>query len=69
MRLDRDAARARARRPTSPAARARPSRTAAAAVLALATENMVGAIEEITINQGIDPRYGGAASAAAARPA
>ena len=29
---------------------------AAAAVLALATEKMVGAIEEITINQGIDPR-------------
>jgi N-methylhydantoinase A len=28
---------------------------AAAAVLALATEKMVGAIEEITINQGIDP--------------
>jgi len=29
---------------------------AASAVLRLATENMVGAIEEITINQGIDPR-------------
>ena len=29
---------------------------AAAAVLALATEKMVGAIEEITVNQGIDPR-------------
>lgn len=29
---------------------------AAAAVLALATEKMVGAIEEITINQGIDPQ-------------
>jgi N-methylhydantoinase A len=29
---------------------------AAAAILRLATENMVGAIEEITINQGIDPR-------------
>ena len=29
---------------------------AAAAVLSLATEKMVGAIEEITINQGIDPR-------------
>lgn len=28
----------------------------AAAVLALATEKMVGAIEEITINQGIDPQ-------------
>jgi N-methylhydantoinase A len=28
---------------------------AAAAVLSLATENMVGAIEEITIDQGIDP--------------
>lgn len=31
-------------------------REAAAAILRLATENMVGAIEEITINQGIDPR-------------
>ena len=29
---------------------------AAAAVLRVATENMVSAIEEITINQGIDPR-------------
>src|SRR6185295_12533445 len=29
---------------------------AAAAVLAVATENMVSAIEEITVNQGIDPR-------------
>jgi N-methylhydantoinase A len=29
---------------------------AAAAVLALATEKMVGAIDEITVNQGIDPR-------------
>ena len=29
---------------------------AAAAVLRLATENMVGAIEEITIHQGLDPR-------------
>lgn len=29
---------------------------AAAAILRLATENMVGAIEEITVNQGIDPR-------------
>jgi N-methylhydantoinase A len=29
---------------------------AGAAILRLATENMVGAIEEITINQGIDPR-------------
>ncbi len=29
---------------------------AAAAVLALSTEKMVGAIEEITINQGIDPK-------------
>jgi len=29
---------------------------AASAILRLATENMVGAIEEITINQGIDPR-------------
>ena len=29
---------------------------AAAAILRLATENMVAAIEEITINQGIDPR-------------
>ena len=28
----------------------------AAAVMSVATENMVGAIEEITINQGIDPR-------------
>jgi N-methylhydantoinase A len=28
----------------------------AAAVLALATEKMVGAIDEITVNQGIDPR-------------
>jgi N-methylhydantoinase A len=28
----------------------------AAAVLAVATENMVAAIEEITVNQGIDPR-------------
>ena len=33
---------------------------AAAAVLALATEKMVGAIEEITINQGIDPQTRGA---------
>lgn len=29
---------------------------AAAAILRLATENMVSAIEEITVNQGIDPR-------------
>jgi N-methylhydantoinase A len=29
---------------------------AAAAVLSVLTENMVGAIEEITVNQGIDPR-------------
>ena len=29
---------------------------AASAILRLATENMVSAIEEITINQGIDPR-------------
>lgn len=29
---------------------------AAAAVMTLATEHMVGAIEEITLNQGIDPR-------------
>ena len=29
---------------------------AAAAVLELATEQMVRAIEEITVNQGIDPR-------------
>ncbi len=29
---------------------------AASAILRVATENMVGAIEEITINQGIDPR-------------
>ena len=29
---------------------------AAAAVLALATEKMVGAIDEITVNQGIDPQ-------------
>jgi N-methylhydantoinase A len=29
---------------------------AAAAVMSVVTENMVGAIEEITINQGIDPR-------------
>ncbi len=29
---------------------------AAAAIVRVATENMVGAIEEITINQGIDPR-------------
>jgi N-methylhydantoinase A len=29
---------------------------AASAILRLATENMVGAIEEVTINQGIDPR-------------
>ena len=35
-------------------ARAR-DRAGGAAVLALATEKMVGAIEEITINQGIDP--------------
>ena len=32
---------------------------AASAILRLATENMVGAIEEITINQGIDPRGAG----------
>src|SRR3989304_1191954 len=31
---------------------------AAAAIVSVATENMVGAIEEITINQGIDPRAG-----------
>jgi N-methylhydantoinase A len=30
--------------------------SAAAAVLSVLTENMVGAIEEITVNQGIDPR-------------
>ena len=29
---------------------------AAAAVLTVATENMIGAIEDVTINQGIDPR-------------
>jgi N-methylhydantoinase A len=29
---------------------------AAAAIVRVATENMVGAIEEITVNQGIDPR-------------
>lgn len=32
-----------------------PPMEAAAAVLALATENMVHAIEEVTVNQGIDP--------------
>ncbi len=32
-----------------------PVEEAAAAVLALATEKMVGAIDEITVNQGIDP--------------
>lgn len=31
-------------------------RRAASAVLRVATENMVGAIEDVTINQGIDPR-------------
>ena len=29
---------------------------AAAAILTVATENMIGAIEDVTINQGIDPR-------------
>ena len=33
-----------------------PAEDAAQAVLALATEKMVGAIEEITVNQGIDPK-------------
>src|SRR5207248_5914385 len=33
-----------------------PLHEAAAAVLSLATEKMVGAIEDITINQGIDPQ-------------
>jgi len=44
---------------------------AASAILRLATENMVSAIEEITINQGIDPRgavlVGGLNSVAIAR--
>jgi N-methylhydantoinase A len=54
MRLDAEAARRALERDV-----AEPLRLgldeAAAAVLALATEKMVGAIEEITINQGIDP--------------
>jgi N-methylhydantoinase A len=55
MRLDVDAARqALASRVASPLGLG--LEEAAAAVLALATEKMVGAIEEITINQGIDPR-------------
>ena len=55
MRLDLDAARhALASRVASPLGLG--LEEAAAAVLALATEKMVGAIEEITINQGIDPR-------------
>ncbi|MEX2375874.1 MAG: hydantoinase/oxoprolinase family protein [Dehalococcoidia bacterium] len=32
------------------------TRDAAAAIMEIATEEMVGAIEEITINQGVDPR-------------
>jgi N-methylhydantoinase A len=55
IRLDAAAARAAVER-----AVARPlgmsTDEAAAAVLAVATENMVSAIEEITVNQGIDPR-------------
>ena len=55
IRLDAAAARAAVER-----AVARPlgmsADEAAAAVLAVATENMVSAIEEITVNQGIDPR-------------
>lgn len=54
MLLDLDAARAAIR-----SAVADPlgfdTRDAAAAIITLATEHMVGAIEEITINQGIDP--------------
>jgi len=55
IRLDAAAARAALER-----AVARPlgmtAEEGAAAVLAVATENMVAAIEEITVNQGIDPR-------------
>jgi N-methylhydantoinase A len=55
IRLDAAAARAALER-----AVARPLGTtaeeAAASVMAVATENMVAAIEEITVNQGIDPR-------------
>jgi N-methylhydantoinase A len=55
IRLDAAAARAALER-----AVARPlgmtAEEAAASVMAVATENMVAAIEEITVNQGIDPR-------------
>jgi N-methylhydantoinase A len=54
MRLDRDAA-ARALQAHVTGKLGLAEEEAAAAVLALATEKMVGAIQEITINQGIDP--------------
>ena len=55
MKLDREAAEA-AVRDLVAAKLGLSVEEAAAAVLALATEKMVGAIDEITVNQGIDPR-------------
>ena len=55
MKLDREAA-AAAVRDRVAAKLGLSVEESAAAVLALATEKMVGAIDEITVNQGIDPR-------------
>ena len=55
MKLDRDAA-AKALKEQVGNSLGISAHEAAAAVLKLATEHMVGAIEEITLNQGIDPR-------------
>jgi N-methylhydantoinase A len=55
MKLDREAAEAAVRDRVA-AKLGLSVEEAAAAVLALATEKMVGAIDEITVNQGIDPR-------------
>ena len=56
MRLDADAARAALDARRRRAARPRRSTRRPPLCCALATEQMVGAIEEITVNQGIDPR-------------
>ncbi len=57
MALDADAARSgRSTQRVAAAARARRCSEAAAAIMAVATERMVQAIEEITVNQGVDPR-------------
>ena len=59
--MELDARRSRAAIAEQIARAARPRRNeAAAAIMAVATERMVQAIEEITVNQGVDPRDGGA---------